>query len=328
MIASHARTLPMAMGYTVCSSMLMVTNKLALRVFPYPSLLMAVQFLVSASVVRGLSLLSVLDVEPLILGRVKAFWMVPLCFELAIFANIKLLEAASVETAVVFRTAVPLITAWADWAFMDREAPSTKSTMSLFTIVLGALLYAWSSPGGLMIRVWMWALLYLSILSFEMVYVKHVLNRLPMSTWTRVYYNNALALAFWPPFLFLGEEYQQLSTAAATISQSRAGFVVAMSCLLGVGISFTGFGLRSLVTATTFTVLGVMNKVLTILMSYLLVSNSATFFGITGLLACIGAGTMYEQAPARSLGQYQSKLRSGEGTEDAEATPLVVGSGM
>ena len=145
--------------------------------------------------------------------------MVPLCFELAIFANIKLLEAASVETAVVFRTAVPLITAWADWAFMDREAPSTKSTMSLFTIVLGALLYAWrwdfrrtsstassvqpgtysqlvishslsllptppspSSPGGLMIRVWMWALLYVSILSFEMVYVKHVLNRLPMST--------------------------------------------------------------------------------------------------------------------------------------------------
>ena len=72
MIASHARTLPMAMGYTVCSSMLMVTNKLALRVFPYPSLLMAVQFLVSASVVRGLSLLSVLDVEPLILGRVRS----------------------------------------------------------------------------------------------------------------------------------------------------------------------------------------------------------------------------------------------------------------
>ena len=58
-----------------------------------------------------------------------------------------------------------------------------------------------------------------------------------------MYYNNALALAFWPPFLFLGEEYQQLSTAAATISQSRAGFVVAMSCLLGVGISFTGFGM-------------------------------------------------------------------------------------
>jgi hypothetical protein len=28
----------------------------------------------------------------------------------------------------------------------------------------------------------MWALLYLIVLSFEMIYVKHVLNRLPMTT--------------------------------------------------------------------------------------------------------------------------------------------------
>ena len=36
---------------------------------------------------------------------------------------------------------------------------------------------------------------------------------------------------------------------------------VAASCVVGVGISFTGFGFRNLVTATTFTVVGVMNKV-------------------------------------------------------------------
>eukprot|EP00965_Chrysotila_dentata_P021196 702068-Pleurochrysis_carterae.AAC.1 len=42
----------MALGYTVCSSMLMVSNKLALSAFPFPSLLMALQFLASATV-RG-----------------------------------------------------------------------------------------------------------------------------------------------------------------------------------------------------------------------------------------------------------------------------------
>lgn len=68
--------------------------------------------------------------------------MVPFFFELAIFASIKLLAASSVETAIVFRTTVPLITSWADWAFMGREAPSTKSAVSLIVIVLGALIYA------------------------------------------------------------------------------------------------------------------------------------------------------------------------------------------
>lgn len=159
--------------------MLLVTNKLAIQAWPYPSLLMAVQFLVSAGVVRGLSFIGWLDVEPLVLHKVratwklhstparsqlfprppgcstpsnmllrparlqvKAFWMVPFFFELAIFASIKLLAASSVETAIVFRTTVPLITSWADWAFMGREAPSTKSAMSLIVIVLGALIYA------------------------------------------------------------------------------------------------------------------------------------------------------------------------------------------
>lgn len=42
--------------------------------------------------------------------QVRAFWLVPLFYELAIFANIKLLQTSSVETAIVFRTLVPLIT--------------------------------------------------------------------------------------------------------------------------------------------------------------------------------------------------------------------------
>ena len=62
----------MGLGYTVCSSMLMVTNKLALQAWPYPSLLMAVQFLSSAGVVRGLSLMGKLDVEPLVAAKVRA----------------------------------------------------------------------------------------------------------------------------------------------------------------------------------------------------------------------------------------------------------------
>uniref|UniRef100_A0A7S0JFW7 Sugar phosphate transporter domain-containing protein n=1 Tax=Calcidiscus leptoporus TaxID=127549 RepID=A0A7S0JFW7_9EUKA len=129
--------------------------------------------------------------------------------------------------------------------------------------------------------------------------VKHVLNRLPMSTWTRVYYNNAIALFFSPPFLVFGHEYARLSQGLHALTQPRPAAAVTLSCILGVGISFTGFGLRNLVTATTFTVLGVMNKVLTILFSMLLFAQSASMVSIVALLACISGGTMYQQAPPR-----------------------------
>jgi len=140
-----------------------------------------------------------------------------------------------------------------------------------------------------------------------MVYVKYVLESIPMSTWTRVYYNNAIALAMWPPFLLVGAEYSRLPDALASLQQSHVLPYVLTSCLVGIGISFTGFGFRNLVTATTFTVVGVMNKVLTIFVSItFLAGANPSPLGLTALLACIGGGTLYRQAPPRKAGSDSS----------------------
>lgn len=85
-------------------------------------------------------------------------------------------------------------------------------------------------------------------------------------------------------------------------------------------------------TATTFTVLGVMNKVLTVLMSYLLISGAATFMGVVGLFACIGAGTMYEQAPPRASDSKTTGRRWGHsdigvGAEEQEEMEAMLGGG-
>ena len=45
-----------------------------------------------------------------------------------------------------------------------------------------------------------------------------------MSTWTRVYYNNALALLFCPPFFVIGGgEYARLADALAALQSSEKG---------------------------------------------------------------------------------------------------------
>lgn len=309
-----------ALGYVACSSMMMIVNKWALKLFPYPGTLMGLQFASSALVVRLLGMFGQLECEPLVWARARAFLLVPLVFEVAIFANIKLLQAATVETVIVFRTLVPIITSWADYAFMGREAPSTQSALGLGLVVLGALVYAAGSREGIRVDTWMWAACYLAVLAFEMVYVKHVLSSVPMGTWTRVYYNNALAMLFLPPVLYVGEEHKKLGEATIALFVSeRCQLAVGLSCVIGLGISFTGFRFRALVTATTFTVVGVMNKIFTVLASLMLLSSNVGAQACVGLLICIAGGTLYRQSPPRQPGS------SSRPQQPKELQPILAG---
>ena len=54
----------------------MVVNKWALNLFPFPGLLMSLQFASAAVVVRVLALAGRLDCEPLVWAQVRAFWLV------------------------------------------------------------------------------------------------------------------------------------------------------------------------------------------------------------------------------------------------------------
>jgi solute carrier family 35 protein len=228
----------------------MVVNKWVLNIFPFPGLLMIFQFLTAAGAVRLLALYGMLECEPLVLDKVREFVLVPFVFGVAIFSNIKLLEATSVETAIVFRTVVPLFTSAADWVWMGRELPRAHSAAGLLIVLAGSVVYACTSPDGIRVNAWLWACTYVFVLSFEMVYVKHVLGAVPMSTWTRVYYNNALALAFMPPYLLINAEYAQLGDALVALRVTPyALFAVTLSCAIGLGISFTSFGFRNLVSA-------------------------------------------------------------------------------
>ena len=73
-----------------------------------------------------------------------------------------------------------------------------------------------------------------------------------------------------------------------------------MSCIIGVGISYTGWRLKDLVSATTFTLVGVLNKMATIALSALAFPGTASMQGCAALVACVMFGLAYKDAPLRS----------------------------
>ncbi|KAJ1618920.1 hypothetical protein T492DRAFT_1089714 [Pavlovales sp. CCMP2436] len=305
-------------GYVVSSSLMLVVNKAALRAFPFPGSLAVLQYAASALVVRSLAAAGLVEAEPLRWSRVRQFWTVTLVFSLTIFVNMHVLQRTNVETVVVFRSNVPVLTALCDFLFLGMELPSARSWAALLTIIVGSLVYV-EHASHVDANTLQIALTYVALIAFEMVYVKHVMNTVEMSTFTRVLYNNSLSCAFGTAIALLTGEGGRLARARrvdiSIEALSSTGALLLLSCAFGLSISFFGFGFRSAVSATTFTVVGVMCKVFSVGTSLLLLHARWSARGVLGLTLCLAGGACYKQAPKRADLRL-SLRRSGPGETD------------
>merc|ERR1711862_985287 len=170
----------------------------------------------------------------------------------------------------------------------------------------------------------MWPTLYLLIISFEMAYGKLIIMGVDLKTRSGpVLLTNGLA---WPPMLIFahfGKEYEQLFAHlhARTTEQNDAPLLspaglslLLLGCIVGTGIGYTGWWCRSKVSAASYTLIGVMNKCLTVLVNLFIWDQHASSEGIFSLCLCLLGGGIYKQAPMR-------KTQKDAG--DYEMAPLV-----
>ena len=128
-------------GYATCSSLMLVMNKVAVHVLPAPSFVLLCQLFSSWAAVKLVGCCGCIVVDDLEWNKLKAFLPVSMAFLACIFANIKTLQYANVETFVVFRASTPLFISLCDYAFLGRELPNMRSTACLVALLFAALGY-------------------------------------------------------------------------------------------------------------------------------------------------------------------------------------------
>ncbi|KAL0903808.1 hypothetical protein M5K25_025861 [Dendrobium thyrsiflorum] len=292
-------TSSLVVGYSLCSSLLAVINKFAITKFDYPGLLTALQYLTSAAGVWIFGKLGFLYHDPFNLETAKKFLPAAIVFYLAIFTNTNLLRHANVDTFIVFRSLTPLLVAIADTAFRNQPCPSKLTFLSLVIILGGAVGYV-MTDSAFTLTAYSWALAYLITITSEMVYIKHMVTNLGLNTWGFVFYNNLLSLMMAPLFWLMTGEYADVFTAVG----SKKGYwfdfgaflPVSLSCVFGFLISFFGFAARKAISATAFTVTGVVNKFLTVAINVFIWDKHATPFGLACLLFTLVGGVLYQQS--------------------------------
>ncbi|XP_021732534.1 GDP-mannose transporter GONST3-like [Chenopodium quinoa] len=290
-----------AAGYCLSASLLSIINKWAVMKFPYPGALTALQYFTSAAGVLVCGQLKWLEHDPLDLMTMWRFLPAAIIFYLSLFTNSELLLHANVDTFIVFRSVVPIFVAIGETLFLHQPWPSLKTWASLVTIFGGSVIYVMTDY-QFTVMAYTWALAYLVSMSIDFVYIKHVVMTIGLNTWGLVLYNNLEALLLFPLELFVMGELKKIKHDISDESEWHSFSVilpVGLSCLFGLSISFFGFSCRKAISATGFTVLGIVNKLLTVVINLVIWDKHSTFVGTVGLLVCMLGGVMYQQSTSK-----------------------------
>ena len=303
-LASRAAAVAM---YMLCSSTMLVWNKLAISLFPAQNLLLLLQLAFSATILWFLGASGRLDVDNLEWGKVKKYWAVAAVFLCNIYTNIMALKHTTVETVIVFRSLTTVIVAVCDWRGPPLSGPVL---LTLIAIVVCCVGYVRAERGGVGVggtpddtggaRLGadsiLWSCAYLVCQSVDCVYIKHVVSTVSMTSWGRSYYNNLLAMGPLVVAWVLSERQGELETLSAQGSfGAQALLAVGGSCVLGVCISVSAFHCRKQVDATSYSVIGNMNKVLTVLVNCSIWNKHASPAGVAWLMGCLVAGYAYSR---------------------------------
>uniref|UniRef100_A0A7S2QIU6 Sugar phosphate transporter domain-containing protein n=1 Tax=Zooxanthella nutricula TaxID=1333877 RepID=A0A7S2QIU6_9DINO len=288
-------------AYMLCSSTALIANKVAISHYSVPGALFVLQIVVTVLFIRAGAALRLLAADALDKENVKIFVPYICSFVLSLYSNGRALAAANVETVIVFRACSPLLVSILDWFFLGRELPNLRSLAALLGVVGGAIGYVCADSDFAVkgIRAYFWVTVNLLGIVFEMTYGKRLISKVKFESpvWGAVLYTNALALL---PMLCTAALSGELARVPALEVSPLGTAWVAVSCVIGVGISWSGWNCRSKISATAYTLLGVVCKFLSVFINMLLWDKHATGIGLVMLSLCLVSSSVYQQAPMRA----------------------------
>jgi len=317
--SSYAEVVLAVVGYSLCSSTLLLANKAAMVYLPLPAIVSFIQIFSSVVALFVMKSLFGMKIDDLEWSKIKPYGLYIVAFVSAIYSNMQALNHSNVETVIVFRACTPIAVTFIEYMWMGRDFPSTRSSISLLVVAVGAICYCMSDSEFAMkgLEAYYWVLAYFFLITFEMTYGKKLTSSVKMeSVWGPVLYCNLLAVL---PMWFLGYAKGDFEGAALKLMNlpTTGVLILLFSCIVGTLIGYTGWKCRGMVSAATYTLVGVVNKFFTVLLNVVLWDKHSSTTGLVAVCICLLAGFFYQQAPLRS------EKSKGNGDDREQSIPLV-----
>jgi drug/metabolite transporter (DMT)-like permease len=296
---SQSWALFLVLGHALCASCLLVVNKWAMKEFPFVWTLTTLQFGFAAVSTWLLGRLGLVEVNALELGKLAKFFPAAGMFFITITAGNAVVASSNVDTFIVMRSVVPIPCALLESLILKEPYPAPRSWAGLGVVLLGAVGYSMMNQ-GLLVNSAAWVVLYLVLMPLDGILIKHLVSESGLSPWGLVLYNNVCALL--PGLLF--STVLELSRPAevgamAMMIMERpilAGAPIVLSCWSGLAISYFQLNVRKVISSTAFMVLGVSNKILSVLLNQLAsLDSNADVSSVGSVMASIAGAILFQQ---------------------------------
>lgn len=297
-------------GWMCCSLGMLIFNKLAITAFPVECFLVALQMAVSA--IAMLCCWSSLHIGSF--KDVLRWSMVAPFFTGMLLTSILALKHAPMSLVICFRAVSPLVALTIERFYPNPLRVSPKMVACLMVTMMGMVMYA-SCMDHDDARGVGWVMLNAFFAIGDRLLQRMMLakdqNPVDISKTGVNLLNNLLGMF---PLLIVGllkSEQHEVPAALASLTTTGAVWV-GMSCAVGVGISYMGIWVQSLISATSFLVLVNANKFVIIFVEVFAMKTKT-------LLPMQVAGAMITILASVTYGKAREEVES----ESKEKLPLV-----
>ena len=290
------------LGYSLGSSLLMFINKNAIEHLPAPFLVAFIQLFLSTMIILVVKSLGV-SVDALEWDKLKAYTWFVLVYVAGMYANIQALATSNVETLIMFRACSPIAVGMVEYLFMDRAWLTLRSSFALVCVALGGVILYYQTAYQPALE-YKWSIIYFMLITVEMVYGKKLASSVKMETVLGpVLYCNLLGSFLLFCVGYLSGDYVDEDIQMKLKDPTLHGVMILLvSSVVMTLFGYVGWLCRGMVSATSFTLLGVVNKFLVMVLNVILWDQHSSSTGLFAACLCLLIGTCcYQQAP-RQLG--------------------------
>jgi len=280
-------------SWMACSMGMLVFNKQAITAYPFEGSLTALQMLFTVLALLCMAYRSIH------IGSWKdalRWSMVAPFFTGMLLTSILALKNAPMTLVIVFRSLSPLVSILIEQFYPEPLKITPKMVGAIAVMVSGAALYVSQMDHSNLVGV-QWVILNTCFAIADRLLQRLMLakdqNPVDISKTGVTLLNNALGMV--PLFLVALFTGELAKAPAAFTALSRTGFFwVGSSCVVGLGISYTGIWAQSLISATSFLVLVNANKFFIIFIeAYLMGMKVLTTRQMVGAMISIAGGIAY-----------------------------------
>ena len=217
-------------------------------------------------------------------------------FCLSILLNLRALTLTNVGTVIIARCLLPVLVFLSERAIGTQISLSPRSCVSLLGVLLCGSVYAHDRNGvrGSVEGLY-WTGAWLTVLTLQIVFGKWLLNTISIKQIERVMYTNVSGIPLLLPFC---REEVRILINRLLLSTINL-LLVLLTCLVGVSIGYTSWQLRAKVAPTTFSLIGLLNKMATVFLAFVMWSDEGTPTSLCALLGCLLFGALYQGVSRR-----------------------------